>query len=74
VAAKKLSSFKSPANFMGGGGVASPESGTTPQASTGMGTYYGTGIKNPVGRMRSDSIGIRPVNRKQLGTPPKSVV
>jgi hypothetical protein len=61
------------ANFMGRG-VNSPESGTTPKASTAMGDYYGTGFKNPVGKMRGDSIGIRPVSRKQLGTPPKSIV
>lgn len=40
----------------------------------GMGDYYGTAAKNPVGRMRSNSVGYRPVTRKQLGTPPKSVV
>lgn len=41
----------------------------------GMGDYYGTGFKNPVGKMRDSSYpGIRPVNKKQLKTPPKSVV
>lgn len=40
----------------------------------GMGDYYGSGVKNPIGRIRDDSVGYRPVNRKQLGTPPKSVV
>ncbi len=40
----------------------------------GMGNYYGTSMKAPVGRMRSDSVGYRPVNKKQLGTPPRSVV
>ena len=69
----KIKPLKNPANFMGRC-VTSPESGNTPNASTAMGTYYGTGIKNPVGRMRSDSIGIRPVSRKQLGTPPKNLV
>lgn len=73
MAIKKLVPLKSPSNFMGRG-VASPESSETPQASMGMGAYYGTGIKNPMGKMRGDSIGIRPVSRKQLGTPPKSVV
>lgn len=38
------------------------------------GDYYGTGVKAKIGTMRSDSVGYRPVNRKQLGTPPKSVV
>lgn len=40
----------------------------------GCGDYYGTGVKNPMGRMRDSSIGYRPVSRKQMGTPPKSVV
>jgi hypothetical protein len=40
----------------------------------GMGDYYGTGIKSKMGRVRSDSVGYRPVSRKQMGTPPKSVV
>ena len=40
----------------------------------GMGDFYGTGYKNPMGKMRSDSVGYRPVTRKQMGTPPKSVV
>lgn len=62
-----------PRNFIGGG-VASPESGVSPNSSMGIGNYYGTGIKNPVGRMRGDSVGIRPVSEKQLKTPPKSVV
>lgn len=39
----------------------------------GMGDHYGTGSKNPVGRMRSDSVGIRPVNKKQIKNPPKSL-
>jgi hypothetical protein len=38
------------------------------------GDYYGTGHKNPIGRMRDDSLGYRPVSKKQIGTPPKSVV
>jgi hypothetical protein len=61
------------ANFMGRG-VNSPDAGITPYDTAPMGTYYGTGIKNPQGKMRNDSIGYRPVSRKQLGTPPKSVV
>lgn len=40
----------------------------------GMGDYYGTGKKNSVGKMRSGSVGITPVSKKKLGTPPKSVV
>jgi hypothetical protein len=61
------------ANFMGRG-VASNDPGTTPNHHQGMGMYYGTGLKNPQGKMRGDSLGYRPVSHKQLGTPPKSVV
>lgn len=43
-------------------------------ATTGVGTYYGRAMKNPVGRMRDSSVGMRPVSRKQLGTKPRSVV
>lgn len=39
----------------------------------GMGDHYGTGFKAPVGRMRSNSVGYRPVSKKQLGTPPKGL-
>lgn len=38
------------------------------------GDYYGTGFKAKIGKMRDSSVGYRPVTRKQLGTPPKSVV
>lgn len=38
------------------------------------GDYYGTGVKNPMGKMRDSSVGFRPVSKKQLETPPKSVV
>jgi len=38
----------------------------------GMGDNYGTGIKNPMGRMR-EGIGMYPVSKKELGTPPKSL-
>ena len=38
------------------------------------GDYYGTGVKAPVGRVRdSSSPGMRPVNKKQLGKPPRSL-
>lgn len=60
-------------NFLGRG-VDDGSSGRTPKESQGMGMYWGSGIKNPMGKMRSDSVGYRPVSKKQLGTPPKSVV
>lgn len=56
-----------------GNKVRKTEAHTAP-AKFGMGDYYGTGFKNPLGRMRSDSVGYRPVSRGQMETPPKSVV
>ena len=49
--------------------MADQRAGPSPAA----GTYYGTGVKNPVGKMRGDSVGYRPVSKKQMGTPPKSL-
>lgn len=69
---KKGNSY-SPKNFIGRG-VASNDPGTQPNYYGGMGTYYGTGVRNRQGRMRGDSIGYIPVSAKQLGTPPKGVV
>lgn len=60
-------------NFIGRG-VAGEESGLTPNEHKGMGNHYGTGMKNPMGKMRGDSIGYIPVSKKRLGTPPKTVV
>lgn len=60
--------------------IGSPKSKTknaeahTKPTRFGMGDYYGTGFKAPVGKLRSDTIGIKPVTKKQLGIPPKSVV
>ncbi len=70
----KIKGAKLKSNFMGRGVMDPSQSGRTPKEFGGMGDYYGTGMKNPQGRKRGDSIGIRPVSRKQLGTPPKSVV
>lgn len=39
----------------------------------GMGDHYGTALKAKLGKMRSDSVGMRPVSRKQLGKPPKNL-
>lgn len=43
--------------------------------SAAAGDYYGTAFKQPMGRMRGDnSVGYRPMNKKQMGTPPTSIV
>jgi len=39
----------------------------------GMGDYYGTGIKQPVGRVREDYINGTPMTNKKMGKPPKSL-
>lgn len=38
----------------------------------GMGDYYGTGIKNPIGRVR-DVFGAGVISKKSLKKPPKSL-
>ena len=52
----------------------SPREAKTDHTKYGMGNFYGTGVKNPIGRMRSSSVGYRPVSRAQLGRPPRQVV
>jgi hypothetical protein len=69
-----MAKTKKVSGFIGGRGVASNDSGLVPNEHPGMGYYYGRGMRNPMGKMRSDSIGYIPVSKKQLGTPPKNVV
>jgi hypothetical protein len=38
-----------------------------------MGDYYGTGVKQKVGRMLSPTPGINPVSKKGLMKPPKAL-
>jgi hypothetical protein len=45
----------------------------TPNTKLGMGDNYGTAVKNKIGKMRSDSVGMRPVSVKKLGKPPRSL-
>lgn len=51
-----------------------PKTAHTANTKYGMGDYYGTGIKAKLGTVRDDTIGMRKLSKKQLGTPPKSVV
>ena len=44
----------------------------TAQTKYGMGDYYGTAIKNPIGRMR-DNYEDYPSTNKKLGKAPKSL-
>ena len=60
---------------MGAGSkVASNDSGLVPHEHLGVGRYYGSAHKNPMGSMRSDSLGYIPVSKKKLGIPPKNLV
>jgi len=45
----------------------------TPNTKYGMGDYYGTGVKQKLGRVRDDTIGMIRISRKGLKTPPKSL-
>jgi hypothetical protein len=62
---KKGKLVYNPKNFMGRG-VSSPESGVSPNETGPMGDNYGLGMKNPMGKMRGDSIGYIPVTKDKL--------
>lgn len=51
-----------------------PKFAHTANTKYGMGDHYGTGIKAKLGRVRDDTPGMVKLSKKQLGTPPKSVV
>ncbi len=50
-----------------------PKVAHTPNTKRGVGDYYGTGIRQPFGKMRSDSLGMIAVTPKKLKKPPKSL-
>lgn len=43
-----------------------------PKSPKGMGDYYGTGIRQKLGRMR-EGMGMETLSTRQLKTPPKSL-
>lgn len=45
----------------------------TPRSPEGMGDFYGTAIRQPLGRIRGDSMGMVQVTPKKLKTPPKTL-
>lgn len=45
----------------------------TPNTKLGMGDHYGSAVKNKVGRMREDSMGMNDVPQKKLSKPPKKL-
>lgn len=46
----------------------------TPRSSKGLGDFYGTGVRAPLGRSITDSMIVAPVQPKKLKKPPRSVV
>lgn len=50
-----------------------PRFAHTANTKYGMGDNYGTGIKAKLGKMR-DGVGMVTLSKKQVGTPPRSVV
>lgn len=63
----KPSNLKIPGNK-----TAKREAHTSP-TKFGMGDSYGSGVRNPIGKMRSDSVGFRPVIGSKMKKPPKSL-
>lgn len=53
--------------------VKAPKTAHTSNSKKGMGDYYGTGIKQNIGRMREDSMGIIAATPNKLKKPPKSL-
>lgn len=51
-----------------------PRFSHTANTKYGMGDNYGTGIRAKLGSVRDDTMGMKKLSRKQLGTPPKSIV
>lgn len=46
----------------------------TPKSPQGVGDFYGTGIKQPLGKIRGNSLGmIVPSSKKLKTTPPRSL-
>lgn len=51
-----------------------PRFAHTANTPYGMGDNYGTGVKQKLGKSRKDSLMNVTLTKKQIGTPPKSVV
>lgn len=59
-------------NQIKSGKVKNAEAHTAP-TKYGMGDYYGTGFKAPIGRIRDSTVGYRPVDKEQLKSAPRSL-
>ena len=45
----------------------------TPSSPKGMGDYYGSGIRNPIGRVRDDTVGMVNISKSGMKKPPKTL-
>lgn len=48
------------------------KSAHTDNTKYGMGDNYGTGFKNPMGKVK-EGVGYKPMDKKKMKTPPKSL-
>jgi hypothetical protein len=53
-------------------GIKAPKSAHTSNSKKGMGDYYGSGVKNPTGKVRDNTL-LKTRGSKNLGKPPKSL-
>ncbi len=53
--------------------IKTPMNVHTPKSHIGSGDYYGSAIKNKIGRMREDSMGNAQQGRKGISKPPRSL-
>jgi len=53
--------------------VRAPMNAHTPKSQRGSGDYYGTGVKQKVGRIREDFIIGNPPSNHSLGKPPRKL-
>ncbi len=53
--------------------IKAPKTAHTANTKFGMGDNYGSGIKQKVGRVREDTMGMMNVTPKKLSKPPKSL-
>jgi hypothetical protein len=53
--------------------IKAPKESHVANTKFGMGDYYGSGIKNKVGKMRENSMGANDVSMKKLKSPPKKI-
>lgn len=45
----------------------------TAAGQKGSGDFYGTGVRNPIGKMKSDTVDKTNLTKKKLSIPPKSL-